>query len=156
MESENQHPNVQPSRRNPFRGGNKLAFPPLDIALSKQIKKQDEEGGMPAVEVVSNETESFDSPKHVDLTIGMQSLIHPDSFSEDVENVGSSDSSDAEPSPFKWEHGVHSPERHALDRPPVLLADSQEKNLPRGVERNAFLSRHLISNSDAASPVIVP
>ena len=106
---ENEHPNAPAvRRRNPFKAGDRIAFPPMGKALACHSMAEDdgadqEPGG-----------------SCLDLTIGMQSLIHPDSFCEDVAAGFSDESSCAEDAsvvPSHWNHDLMSPERPTSTTP---------------------------------------
>ncbi len=95
MDRENIEANIR--RPNPFKSKERLAFPPLEEALAVP----------PKMFHTSNEScNSTGSPGWVNLTIGMQALIHPDSFSEDQTSLCSEDSN----SPRQWAD-LSSPER---------------------------------------------
>jgi len=102
---ENVEPNAtaMPRRRNPFKAEDRIAFPPMEEALASRT------GGD-----AEDQARAPDTALCLDLTIGMQSLIHPDSFCEDVD-AGQSDESacseDASVVPSHWNHELESPER---------------------------------------------
>ena len=81
MNSENINSNIR--RSNPFRSKDRVAFPPFDEALALPNKQLNQ--------VTANASASG-SPGWMDLTIGMQALIHPDSFTEDQVSIYSEDS----------------------------------------------------------------
>ncbi|KAJ1490115.1 hypothetical protein T484DRAFT_1884634 [Baffinella frigidus] len=125
---ENDDPNAaeRPRARNPFRDktSGRVAFPPLDEAL--QVRKSG------AMEV--------DSEAHVNLTIGMQSLINNDSFDGD-QQPSSPDGSQPD-SPFPWAKSGHSsPERN----PP------QPSLLSQGTPDSKWVAGRHSMYSDASS-----
>lgn len=87
-----------------------MAFPPLDEALSIQPKgyRRSSSNGPGRHE---QESEEVDSPAKTDLTIEMQSLIHPDSFSEDLVYESCGEESLEPASPLVWKQNLESPAR---------------------------------------------
>ena len=105
--SENSNPNNK--RRNPFKANDRIAFPPLDEALAYHPEKRE---GASAEDASEKEDPSESEVQTVmDLTIGMQSLIHPDSFRED-ENVTFTSEEEEDPEfPESWITDLKSPEQ---------------------------------------------
>ncbi len=74
MQDENFHPNR--CRRNPFKSNERVSFPSFQDAISRSKDYHVRKFASP--ESVKS------SPKWLNLTIGTQALIHPDSFAEDL------------------------------------------------------------------------
>ena len=76
----------------------------------------------------------------LDLTIGMQALIHPDSFCDDIADASHDCSSGDDDSavPLHWGRDLHSPERqgascrHGAVRPALKSPDACVHGTPRG------------------------
>lgn len=89
MDRENIDGNIR--RLNPFRAKDRVAFPSFDEALALPNKQWNH------VTSCHSNTSCNSSPGWMNLTIGMQALIHPDSFSEDQVSVCSEDSRTSHP-----------------------------------------------------------
>lgn len=114
-EAENMSPNAHPARkRNPFKGQDRMAFPPLEDALAR----------VGAVRGGSDEEKDDGSGERV-LTISMQALIHPDSFSVLQSESMDDEEDDGGEAGGEWEVGciedMLSPERDP-DMPEFLRA----------------------------------
>ena len=100
MHRENLDANIR--RPNPFKSKERLAFPPLEEALAFPDKK------LHNVSTGHESHSSTGSPGWINLTIGMQALIHPDSFS--CSDDQASLCSESSHSPRQWAD-LSSPDR---------------------------------------------
>jgi hypothetical protein len=84
IDRENVNGNIR--RPNPFKAKDRVAFPPFDEALDVPNKQLNH------ATTIHPNTSCSGSPGWMNLTIGMQALIHPDSFCEDQASVSSEES----------------------------------------------------------------
>jgi hypothetical protein len=94
MQDENFHPNHQ-RRTNPFKSSDRVSFPSFQDAISRSKDYHVRKFASP--ESVKG------SPKWLNLTIGTQALIHPDSFAEDLCSSYSREESKS-PGELNWEN----------------------------------------------------